>query len=181
MSLIPAYTAPNNSANSTLNTKKILVVYYSASSTTERLAKIIEQETGADLFALKPKQPYTSAALNWNDKNGRVVKEHEKDAANVSVELESTAVPDFESYDTVFISYPIWWREAAWVVDGFVKNNNFTGKNVIATCTSMSTGTGESKNRLEKLAKTRNWVTCERFPISFSEEAVKTWLKDLGL
>lgn len=85
--------------------------------------------------------------MNWNDKNGRVVREHEKDAANVSVEFESTAVPDFESYDTVFIGYPIWWREAAWVVDGFVKNNNFTSKNVIASCTSMLTGTGESKNR----------------------------------
>lgn len=85
--------------------------------------------------------------MNWNDKNSRVVREHEKDAANVSVELESAAVPDFESYDTVFIGYPIWWREAAWVVDSFVKNNNFTGKNVIASCTSMLTGTGESKNQ----------------------------------
>jgi len=51
MSLIPAYAAPNNSANSTLNTKKILVAYYSATGTTGRLAKIIEQKTGADLFA----------------------------------------------------------------------------------------------------------------------------------
>lgn len=181
MSLIPAYAAPNNSANSTLNTKKILVVYYSASGTTGRLANIIAKENGVDIFVITPKQPYTPEDLNWNDKNSHVVREHEKDAANVSVELESATVPDFESYDTVFISYPIWWCEAAWVVDGFVKNNNFTGKNVIASCTSMSTGTGESKNRLEKLAKTRNWVTCERFPSSFNKEDVKTWLKDLGL
>lgn len=181
MSLIPAYVASNNSKNIKLNAKKILVAYYSASGTTERLANIIAKETGVDIFVITPKQPYTPEDLNWNDKNSRVVREHEKDAANVSVEFESAAVSDFESYDTVFISYPIWWCEAAWVVDGFVKNNNFTGKNVIASCTSMLTGTGESKNRLEKLAKTRNWITCERSPISFSEEAVKTWLKDLGL
>jgi len=147
MSLIPAYAAPNNSANSTLNTKKILVAYYSETGTTGRLAKIIAKETGVDIFVITLKQPYTPEDLNWNDKNSRVVREHEKDAANVSVELESTAVPDFESYDTVFIDYPIWWCEAAWVVDGFVKNNNFTGKNVIAFYTSMLTGTGESKNR----------------------------------
>ena len=146
MSLIPAYTAPNNSANSTLNTKKILVVYYSASGTTERLANIIAKENGVDIFVITPKQPYTPEDLNWNDKNGRVVKEHEMGFYEVSVELELTAVPDFESYDTVFIDYPICWCEAAWVVDGFVKNNNFTSKNMIATCTSMSTGTGESKN-----------------------------------
>lgn len=95
MSLIPAYAAPNNSANSTLNTKKILVVYYSATGTTGRLANIIAKETGLDIFVITPKQPYTPAALNWNDKNSRVVREHEKDAANVSVELESAAVPDF--------------------------------------------------------------------------------------
>ena len=98
----------------------------------------------------------------------------------VSVTLESTTVPNFESYDTVFIGYPIWWREASWVVDEFVKNNNFTGKSVVTFCTSISTGTGESRKRLEKLAKTGNWVTGERFPSSFSEVSVKAWLKGLG-
>lgn len=164
----------------TRNAKKILVVYYSATGTTGRLANIIAKETGADLFALKPKKPYTSADLNWTDKNSRVVKEHELGVNNVSVELETTKVPKFDTYDTVFIGYPIWWGEASWVVDGFVKNNNFTGKNVIAFCTSMSTGTGESRKRLERLAKTGNWIAGERFPSSFSETAVKTWLKGLG-
>ena len=62
----------------------------------------------------------------------------------------------------------------------FVKNNNFTGKSVVTFCTSISTGTGESRKRLEKLAKTGNWVTGERFPSSFSEVSVKAWLKGLG-
>ena len=174
---VPVFAAGGN----TRNAKKVLVVYYSATGTTERLANVIAKETKADTFVLKPKQPYTSADLNWNNKNSRVVKEHELGFDKVSVELETTTVPNFETYDTVFIGYPIWWREAAWVVDEFVKKNNFTGKNVIAFCTSMSTGTGESKNRLEKLAKTGNWVTGERFPSSFSESAVKAWLKGLGL
>ena len=173
---VSAFAADDN----TRNAKKVLVVYYSATGTTGRLANIIAKETGADLFALKPKKPYTSADLNWTDKNSRVVKEHEKGAANVSVELETAKIPNFESYDTVFIGYPIWWSEAPWVVDSFVKNNNFTGKNVIAFCTSISTGTGESRKRLERLAKTGNWVTGERFPSSFSEVSVKAWLKGLG-
>ena len=156
------------------------MVYYSATGTTERLAKIIAQETKADTFVIRPKQPYTSADLNWNNKNSRVVQEHEMGVDKVSVTLESTTVPNFESYDTVFIGYPIWWREASWVVDEFVKNNNFTGKSVVTFCTSISTGTGESRKRLEKLAKTGNWVTGERFPSSFSEVSVKAWLKGLG-
>ena len=177
---VPACAVPGSSANTTVNAKKILVVYYSATGTTERLANIIAKEMKADIFVLKPKQPYTSADLNWSNKNSRVVKEHELGVNNVSVELETTKVPKFDTYDTVFIGYPIWWGEAAWVVDEFVKNNNFTGKSVVTFCTSISTGTGESRKRLEKLAKTGNWVTGERFPSSFSEVSVKAWLKGLG-
>lgn len=177
---VPACAVPGSSANTTVNAKKVLVVYYSATGTTERLAKIIAQETKADTFVIRPKQPYTSADLNWSNKNSRVVKEHELGVNNVSVELETTKVPKFESYDTVFIGYPIWWSEASWVVDGFVKNNNFTGKNVIAFCTSISTGTGESRKRLERLTKTGNWIAGERFPSSFNEASVKAWLTGLG-
>lgn len=177
---VPACAVPGSPANTTVNAKKVLVVYYSATGTTERLAKIIAQETKADTFVIRPKQPYTSADLNWNNKNSRVVQEHEMGVDKVSVTLESTTVPNFESYDTVFIGYPIWWRESSWVVDEFVKNNNFTGKSVVTFCTSISTGTGESWKRLEKLAKTGNWVTGERFPSSFSEVSVKAWLKGLG-
>ena len=173
---VSAFAADDN----TRNAKKVLVVYYSATGTTERLAKIIAQETKADTFVIRPKQSYTSADLNWNNENSRVVQEHEMGVDKVSVTLESTTVPNFESYDTVFIGYPIWWREASWVVDEFVKNNNFTGKSVVTFCTSISTGTGESRKRLEKLAKTGNWVTGERFPSSFSEVSVKAWLKGLG-
>lgn len=177
---VPACAVPGSSANTTVNAKKVLVVYYSATGTTERLAKIIAQETKADTFVIRPKQPYTSADLNWSNKNSRVVKEHELGVNNVSVELETTKVPKFESYDTVFIGYPIWWSEASWVVDGFVKNNNFTGKNVIAFCTSISTGTGESRKRLERLTKTGNWIAGKRFPSSFNEASVKAWLTGLG-
>lgn len=167
--------------NDTQKAKKILVVYYSATGTTERLANIIAKEMKADMFVLKPKQPYTSEDLNWNNKNSRVVKEHELGVDKVSVEIETTKVPKFDAYDTVFIGYPIWWGEAAWVVDEFIKKNDFTGKNVIAFCTSMSTGTGESRKRLEKLAKRGNWITGERFPSNFKEANVKKWLKELGL
>lgn len=118
--------------NDTQKAKKILVVYYSATGTTERLANIIAKEMKADIFVLKPKKPYTSADLNWNNKNSRVVKEHELGVDKVSVALETTKVPKFDAYDTVFIGYPIWWGEAAWVVDEFIKKNDFTGKNVIA-------------------------------------------------
>lgn len=53
-------------------TGRTLVVYYSATGNTERIAGIIAAETGADVFALEPVNPYTSADLNWTDSKSRV-------------------------------------------------------------------------------------------------------------
>ena len=70
------------------NNKKVLVVYYSNTGTTEGVAKIIAKETNADLVKLEPKIPYTEADLNWSDKNSRVIKEHEN-LDKVHVELKN--------------------------------------------------------------------------------------------
>ena len=162
------------------NNKKVLVVYYSNTGTTEGVAKIIAKETNAELVKLEPKIPYTKADLNWSDKNSRVIKEHEN-LDKVHVELKNAKINNFDSYDTVFIGYPIWWSEASWVVDDFVQKNNFTGKTVVGFATSMSTGTGESSKRLEKLAGTGNWLPGQRFSNHYSEKEVLAWVKKLNI
>lgn len=158
---------------------KVLVVYYSQTGTTKKVAEVIAKELKATLFELQPKVPYTDADLDWTNPNSRVCVEHNNGFDNVNVELKTTMVKDFDSYDVVFIGYPIWWREASWVVDSFIKNNDFSGKNVFAFCTSMSTGTGESMQRLEALSKGGKWIEGKRFPSSFNEKDVKSWLKSL--
>ena len=162
------------------NNKKTLVVYYSDTGTTEGVAKIIAKETNGDLVKLEPKIPYTEADLNWRDKNSRVVKEHEN-LDKVHVELKNAKIKNFDTYDTVFIGYPIWWSEATWVVDDFVEKNDFTGKRVIAFATSISTGSGESSKRLEKLAGTGRWLSGKRFSSSYSEREVLSWLKNFNV
>lgn len=109
---------------------KNLVVYFSASGNTKRAAELIAAETNADMFELIPKEPYSSADLNYSDDSSRVVYEHDHEEAR-NIELESTAVENWESYETIFIGYPIWWHIAAWPVDSFVKDNDFSGKTVI--------------------------------------------------
>ena len=103
--------------------------------------------------------------------NSRVNREHDNPNSR-NVELKNAIIPDFSSYDTVFIGYPIWWREASWVLDDFVKKNDFTGKTVIPFGTSMSTGDGTSRNRLKKLTKTGTWVDGQRFSSSYNESEV---------
>ena len=137
-------TAPAESEPETQpETGKTLVVYYSASGNTERVAKDIAEAAGADLFEIVPTEVYTSDDLDWTNPDSRVSREHDDESLR-DVPLTTTEVPDWDSYDTVFIGYPIWWGIAAWPVDTFVKNNDFTGKTVIPFATSSSSGMGQS-------------------------------------
>ena len=160
-------------------TAKNLVAYYSASGTTEKVANYIAEEMNADVFIITPVDEYTSADLNWNDQSSRVVTEHND--PNRHTELVEVTPENFDSYDNVFIGYPIWWQEAAWVVDDFVKENDFTGKNVIPFCTSMSSPLGESGTKLAEMAGTGNWLKGMRFTSRSSEDDVKAWASGLDL
>ena len=158
----------------------VLVVYYSASGNTETAANYIAQATGGDIFEITPAEPYTSDDLNWTDENSRVSREHEDESLR-DVELTTTQVENWDSYDTVFLGYPIWWGIAAWPVDGFVEANDFTGKTVIPFCTSSSSGLGQSGELLAELAGTGDWQDGERFRSSASQEDVNEWVDSLGL
>lgn len=159
---------------------KTLVVYYSATGNTEEAANYIAAATGADTFELEPAEPYTDEDLDYNVDSSRVVYEHDNPDAR-TVELVESTVPDWESYDTVFIGYPIWWGIAAWPVDGFIAANDFTGKTVIPFCTSASSKLGESGELLAEAAGTGDWLEGIRFSSNVSEEDVQTWLEGLGL
>ncbi len=157
---------------------KILVVYYSASGNTGRVAGFVADELNADTFEIVPAQPYSDADLNWTDRNSRVCREHD-DPSLQDIALVSTEAPNWSDYDVVLFGYPIWWREAAWVVNSFVKNNDFTGKTVIPFCTSTSSGLGDSGTNLEKMAGTGNWLEGQRFNENPSEDSVREWARGL--
>ena len=159
---------------------KTLVVYFSGSGNTERVAKDIAQATGADLFEIVPAEPYTSDDLNWTVDGSRVNREHDDESLR-DVEMTSTTVENWSSYDTVFIGYPIWWGIAAWPVNTFVKANDFTGKSVIPFATSASSGMGQSGTLLADMAGTGDWQEGHRFSSGASASDVESWVNGLGL
>lgn len=170
----------DNTENTGNGSGKTLVVYYSASGNTERVAKAAAEAAGADLFEIVPVEPYTSEDLNWTNDNSRVSREHNDESLR-DVELTSTEVANWDSYDTVLIGYPIWWGIAAWPTDGFVKANDFTGKTVIPFCTAASSGIGQSGKLLADLAGTGDWQEGKRFASSASDQEVAPWIGELGL
>ena len=155
-----------------------MVVYYSATGNTENVANYIATATDGDLFELEPAEPYSDADLNWTDDNSRVVREHDDESLR-DIELVADAVENWDSYDTVFIGYPIWWGIAAWPVNGFIEANDFTGKTVIPFCTSSSSGLGESGELLAEMAGTGDWQEGQRFRSGASESDVAAWVENL--
>lgn len=157
---------------------KTLVVYYSATGNTEEAAKVIADETGGNLFEIEPKEPYSNDDLNWRDENSRVTREHENESER-NIELVATTPENWDSYDTIFIGYPIWWGIAAWPVDNFVRENDFTNKTVIPFCTSASSSLGESGDLLAQMAGNGKWLDGKRFSSNVSPSDVKSWLSEL--
>lgn len=161
-------------------TGKAIVVYFSGSGNTKRVAEFVADELNADTFEIVPAEPYSDVDLNWRDRDSRVCREHD-DSALQDIELVSTDVTNWDEYDVVLFGYPIWWREAAWPVNNFIKNNDFTGKKVVPFCTSTSSGLGDSGTNLEKMAGTGDWLGGKRFNENPSEDDVRAWVRGLDL
>lgn len=158
--------------------EKTLVVYFSATGTTEKVAGMIADTTGGELFELQPVEPYTDEDLDWTNSDSRVSREHDNEAER-TVALVSTTADSFRDASVVYIGYPVWWGIAAWPVNAFIKNNDFTGKTVIPFCTSSSSGIGESGKLLEEMAGTGNWLEGARFHSGVSETEVIEWIKGI--
>lgn len=128
---------------------RALVAYFSATGTTARAARTLAEAVGADLFEIAPEQPYTSADLNWNDKNSRSSREMADEKCRPAVAGDS---PDMSRYDTVFVGFPIWWYVEPRIVDTFLEAHDLSGKTVVPFATSGGSGLGKAPQRMATLA-----------------------------
>jgi len=174
--------APDNSQSKNNNqsddTVKILVAYFSATNTTEGVAKTIAGSLGADLYEITPKQPYTSADLNYHDDKSRSTIEMNDPNARPAI---SGSVENMAQYDIVFIGYPIWWGEAPRILNTFVESYNFSGKTIVPFCTSGGSGVGSSSKKLESLTSGATWLSGTRLNGNASKSSVAEWINGLGL
>lgn len=119
---------------------KTIVCYFSATGNTERLAKTTADALGADLHEIVPVHEYTSADLNWHDRNSLTTKECNDDKARPAI---ANSI-DLSGYDTVILAYPIWWGMAPKIMYTFVESNTLKGKSLVTLCTSGGSGLGRS-------------------------------------
>ena len=125
---------------------KILVAYFSASGVTARAAREMAQAVGADLYEIRPAEPYTDADLNWMDKKSRSTVEMQDPACRPAI---AEPVERMEQYDTVFVGFPVWWYVEPRIVDTFLEGYDFSGKTVIPFATSGGSGIGKAEQSLK--------------------------------
>ena len=128
---------------------KTAFVYFSATGTTERMAKNAAQAMGADILEIQPVYKYTDADLDWHNKKSLTTIECNDQKSRPAIANKI----DISGYDTVVVCYPIWWYYAPKIVYTFVESQNWNGKNMITLCTSGGSGLGRSGSDLAKFAK----------------------------
>lgn len=157
---------------------KVLVAYFSATKTTEGVARTIAGSLGADLYAITPERPYTAADLDYHDDRSRSTIEMNDPKARPAI---SGSVENMEQYDIVFIGYPIWWGDAPRILSTFVESYSFSGKTVVPFCTSGGSGMGSSAKNLEGLTSGATWLSGTRLNGGASRGSVVEWINGLGL
>ena len=134
---------------------KALIAYFSASGVTARAAKEMAAATGADLYEIRPAEPYTGADLNWMNKKSRSTIEMKDPACRPAI---AGGVQDMAQYDTVLIGFPIWWYVEPRIVDTFLESYDFSGKTLIPFATSGGSGIGKAEKSLQAHCPAASWA-----------------------
>lgn len=162
-------------------TGKILVAYFSHTQTTEKVALEIQRKTGADLFRIETVQTYPA------EHRQTVALAEKENEANARPTLAAT-VENMDSYDVIFLGYPIWVYTLPMPLFTFLDSYDLSGKTVIPFCThggSRLSGTESvirkiqpNTNVLEGLAVHRNIILNN--PDTGAQKPVAEWLAKLG-
>ena len=153
-----------------------LVAYFSASGT--RAAQNLARAIDADLFKIVPEQPYSSADLNWNNSSSRSSVEMNDDACRPGV---SSMVDHMESYDTVFVGFPIWWYVEPRIIDTFLESYNFEGKTIVPFATSGGSGLGKAPQRMQTIAKGSTVKPGKLLNGRQDAASLQQWVSEMGL
>ena len=166
----------NNSIISDDSDSKRVVVYFSATGNTERVAGYIQGITGSDIIEIIAAGEYTSADLNYSDDDCRANQEQNDDNARPEIANEIA----IDSYDTIYLEFPIWWGNVPKIILTFLDTYDLSGKTVIPFCTSGGSGISTSMNTLRNYNQNINWIDGKQFSSGATENVVEAWINSLN-
>ena len=158
---------------------KKLVAYFSASGVTGRVAKTLAEAANADLYEIKPQDPYTAADLNWMDKKSRSTVEMQDKASRPAMADSNAPVADA---DVIFVGFPIWWYVAPHIINSFLESYDFSGKTIVLFATSGGSDFGRTLEVLEDSVRgTAHLMEGRMLNGKQDMDALKSWVDSLGL
>ncbi len=153
--------------------KRNLVAYFSASGTTAKTAENLAAATGADIYEIKPKIPYTRADLDWTNKKSRSSIEMSDKSSRPELADKNARIAD---YDTIFLGFPVWWYVAPTIINTFLESYDFSGKKIVLFATSGGSGFGRTKDELSKsVGKDTVIVEGKILNGAYSAAELKSW------
>lgn len=166
----------NSKAQTIINSEdKALIAYFSETGNTEKLANLIHEQVGADMFKIEPVTPYP---------NGEELFDYTKEEQDKDERPEIKGTVNIDDYDIIFIGYPIWWYEVPQIIKTFLDQYDLSGKTIIPFNTHEGSGDGGTYDYIKEQEK--DATVLEGLPIrgenmdNDQSEVVKDWLEGLG-
>ena len=172
LTIFAATACSQNKTISTIDKKKVLVVYFSASGNTKHVAQQIAALADADICEITPTKPYSHADLDWNNQQSRSSVEMNNPDARPEIKAIST---DVSKYDYIFLGYPIWWDLAPRAVNTFIETTNLAGKTVIPFATSGGSSIGNSVAVLKQSYPNIKWQSGKLLNRA-SKQEIEAWV-----
>ncbi|MDO4903053.1 MAG: flavodoxin [Limosilactobacillus sp.] len=157
---------------------KTIVLYYSATGTTKRVAEAVAQKLDADIFEFDAAQPYTDADLNWHDPNSRTSVEQHTSQSRVDINPD---LPDISGYDNVVIGHPIWWGIPPRMVASLIDHLDLNGKHLSLFATSGGSSYDRSQSFVERTVKDNDYDVVVNQGAVLSTSRVDNWVKQQNL
>lgn len=183
--------------NTATNTGKALIVYFSLPEetgnakedstitvngeiigNTQYVAQLINEKINSDMFRIIPVKEY-----NIRDHQALIDDAKEEQNQNTRPEIKDK-INNFDSYNTIFIGYPIWWSDLPQILYTFLESYDFTNKNVYLFSTNGGSGLAGTvetiTNKLSDAKVEKNAFKLHRNSMENAPQEVDNWLKELG-
>lgn len=157
---------------------RTLVAYFSASGVTAKLAENLAEAIGADIFEIEPEVPYTTADLDWTNKQSRSSVEMNDPKSRPAVRYIRDNMQD---YDTVFVGFPIWWYVAPTIINTFLESYDLSGKIIIPFATSGGSGMGKTNEKLLPSCKGAKLIEGKVLSGRASKSELSDWVDSLKM
>lgn len=154
---------------------KVLIVYYSMSGNTDKVANSIKELTGGDVFSIQTVENYATSDVE------NIVKKQISDGYKPKL---ANSVSNIEQYDTIFIGSPVWWFSVSLPVMSFLSQYDLKGKKVVPFCTCGSNYGNffkqfESACKGAKVLKGIDFISSELTDMDNVKSKLGDWIKEI--